>query len=239
MEHALFVKEYYEKKYEPQSNDIAYIWRIAEKEVFGDFLKDMKEKLLLEIGCGNGTTISFLVRNLGISGNDYLGIDISRNAIKQAKKMFPQGNFLTADCANLPLPSNSIDIVLCHGVLMYLLDPYKGLKEAFRVLKKGGCLLLGEPTNDVFKKGGGDSPYVGGLNVNELRLQIKNNSAQILSFVRINSPLMQPVRLFTEKINNPFLWRIKTKLDLQIDELGKGKLKIMKGVDMLIIAQKV
>jgi len=212
-------KEYYEKKYEIYKENIAYIWRVAEEEIFGDYLKDVGGKTVLEVGCGNGTAISYLVSNLKISVFNYIGTDISENAVKQAKEKFSQGVFFTADCTKIPLPSKSVDIVSCFGVLHHLENPYVGLKEIFRVLNKNGILLLREPSDDAFKRGEGESPYEAGLNANELIESIKINDAKILSFVGINPKISFPIRYILERLNNLTLWKIKTN-NRCVDMLG-------------------
>jgi len=232
-------KEYYEKIYEQRRKNIAYIWRVAEKEIFRRYLRYIKEKRVLEVGCGDGSGISYLVLNLQISEFDYIGIDISENAVKQAKKIFPQSNFFVADCRKIPLPSNSIDYVLCFGVLHHLENPYDGLKEIFRVLKNRGILLLREPSDEAFKRGEGESPYEAGLNMNELMENVKTNGGKILSFVRINSPITFPIRYILERLNKPILWELKTKIDICIDKLNQGKIKFVRGLDYLIVAKKV
>ena len=46
------------------------------------------------------------------------------------------------DCQKLPYKNNSFDCVIFAGVLQYIPDKNKAIKECFRVLKKGGTLII-------------------------------------------------------------------------------------------------
>lgn len=52
---------------------------------------------------------------------------------------------ICADCYNIPLPDASIDTVLSTQMLEHLVTPERMLKEAFRLLKPGGSLILTAP----------------------------------------------------------------------------------------------
>jgi ubiquinone/menaquinone biosynthesis C-methylase UbiE len=51
-----------------------------------------------------------------------------------------------ADCAKIPLPDDSIDIVFCHQTFHHLVEQERALAEFWRVLKPGGLLLFAEST---------------------------------------------------------------------------------------------
>jgi ubiquinone/menaquinone biosynthesis C-methylase UbiE len=54
---------------------------------------------------------------------------------------------LHGDCANLPLPDASADIVFCHQTFHHLVEQERALAEFRRVLKPGGVLLFAESTD--------------------------------------------------------------------------------------------
>ncbi len=107
------------------------------------FLFDYAENndKILDLGCGNGRCLDFL-KDKKI---DYTGIDNSEELIKIARKKYPQINFQVADALKLPFPDNSFDKVYSIAVLHHIPSGelrVQFLKEAKRVLKPGGVLIL-------------------------------------------------------------------------------------------------
>ena len=94
---------------------------------------------VLDSGCASGRLFEIL------RGVDYFGLDISEKLIEIAKQKYPKGKFLVANALNLPFPNNFFDKIYSISVLHHI--PSKEfrlqyLKEAKRVLKPGGLLIL-------------------------------------------------------------------------------------------------
>lgn len=96
---------------------------------------------ILDLGCGEGTRLN-LIKG---SGKKLTGIDVSDTAIKRAKLNYPEINFVSGNIEKLPYPDASFDLVYSAFVFEHLDKPEKVLKEAIRVLKKGGGLLVIAP----------------------------------------------------------------------------------------------
>ncbi|HZK18856.1 MAG TPA: class I SAM-dependent methyltransferase [Clostridia bacterium] len=116
--------------------------QIEKKAVYA-YLKPQKGQSLLDIGCGTGQ----YSLDLASMGLEVTGVDISRAMLDQARakaadSVFP-ANFIEADAMNLPFPDESFDLVLSVTALEFVPDLPRALKEAFRVLKKGGRLVVG------------------------------------------------------------------------------------------------
>jgi len=101
---------------------------------------------LLDIGCGNGAqTIEFL-RYV-----DYcVAIDVEEerlNVFRQKLKELKLSNceVKRMDATNLEFQGETFDIITCIEVLEHIPDQEKALKEMYRVLKKGGLLILSVP----------------------------------------------------------------------------------------------
>ena len=118
---------------------------------------------ILEIACGSGELSLALLQSLP-AGTKYLSVDISeemikmanlnKNAMKHKLNNEIEHEFLEADGENLSfIPDESVDVVLAPLCFHLTPDPNKILKEALRVLKKGGKLgvsVLGDPQKCTF-----------------------------------------------------------------------------------------
>jgi ubiquinone/menaquinone biosynthesis C-methylase UbiE len=97
---------------------------------------------VLDIGCGTGRWL----RKLSTLGARFLnGIDSSEAMLSIARKTCPpQVRLHQASAAFLPLPDNSVDLVMASFLLSYVpsLDPF--VHEVERVLRPGGRLLLSD-----------------------------------------------------------------------------------------------
>ena len=102
-----------------------------------------KGSKVLDIGCGPG----FLAIDLGRKGYVGIGMDISDKMLSIAKKQVSESdirgwNFLLGDAERTNLEDASFDCVIASGVIEYMTEDSKMLKEINRLLKPGGCLIL-------------------------------------------------------------------------------------------------
>ncbi len=128
------------------SNKKFYSITYTQTKYIDDWLKEnLKNKIFLDYACGDGLT--------SIKASKYkpsliIGIDISDVSIVNASKLAKSNGlnnafFLQADCENTELPDNSVDIILCQGMLHHL-DLKIAFPELNRILKKGGKILCVE-----------------------------------------------------------------------------------------------
>lgn len=111
--------------------------------------KYLKRKdILLDFGCGNGRFLEFLRAGQLEQENSqirYLGVDISENLIKHAKKKYPEEEFKVIERESfLPVRDASIDVVTAIAVFHHF-NPAMAkdtLGELHRVLKKEGILVI-------------------------------------------------------------------------------------------------
>ncbi|MDD5167619.1 MAG: class I SAM-dependent methyltransferase [Syntrophales bacterium] len=103
-------------------------------------------KVVLDYACGNGI-IAIKVAKAGAALA--IGLDISDVSIQNCRdSAIKQGVnttscFVQGDCENTGLPSDSIDIIICSGMLHHL-DLSFAFYEMRRVLKPGGVILVNE-----------------------------------------------------------------------------------------------
>ena len=132
---------------------------------------DLKDKDVLEIGCGNGYGARLIHQH---SPHSYVGIDVMEEQVKKARLRYPQYQFLIQDATDLSqFGDASKDVVIIFGVLHHIPEWRKVIDEIARVLKpNGGTFFLEEPRGtDVklfdffFRWGHPDSDF--GLNALE------------------------------------------------------------------------
>lgn len=98
---------------------------------------------ILDLGCGNGKNSKYIAEQ-GLN-NKITGIDISETALKYAKELFPEGNFIKQSIGKpWPFENSSFDIVLDVTSSNSLNENERAiyLKELERILKPGGYFFL-------------------------------------------------------------------------------------------------
>lgn len=109
-----------------------------------DFLKIPFDKnlKLLDVACGGGKFLREAEKRVKT-----YGIDISKVAIKEAKKITRYTECRVGSAEKLPYEDEFFDFITCLGSLEHFLDMDKSLKEMKRVLKKDGKINLYVPNS--------------------------------------------------------------------------------------------
>lgn len=100
-----------------------------------------KGKAVLEIGCGQGKISSLLAGKT----KQYIGIDPDEKAIERAERDFPDMDFMVGNGESLAFGDSIFDLVL-FTLSLHHLNSAVGLKEAYRILKDEGKLIVVEPS---------------------------------------------------------------------------------------------
>jgi len=99
--------------------------------------------VIVDVGCGDGLAAQVAARrNLG---HQFVGIDWSEAALRQAQARGLAVVRAGVEGSGLPLAAGSADVVIMSEVIEHLVDTDSALDEAFRILKPGGSLLLSTP----------------------------------------------------------------------------------------------
>lgn len=96
---------------------------------------------LLDIGCGSGATVRYLIEQCGLSA---LGIDPSAKMINKGKRSSPELPLFIGSGDNIPIRGNTMDGVLMECSFSLIKDPGFTLTESYRVLKKNGRLIISD-----------------------------------------------------------------------------------------------
>ena len=99
-----------------------------------------KSRKILDIACGDGHFLS------NFKDYDVYGVDISKDAIKKAKKL--EGTWKVSKAEKLPFGSSQFDFVTCLGSLEHFIDMHAALKEMKRVAKKNATIIIHVPNSN-------------------------------------------------------------------------------------------
>lgn len=109
--------------------------------VIDEYVKRIeKGGVIIDAGCGTGTLLSALHPHV-LNSNRVIGVDISSESIKVAKRKTPEVDFIVCDIDALPLRDGISDLVIIKNVLHHL-PTLKPLENIIRLLNTNGFLLI-------------------------------------------------------------------------------------------------
>jgi len=103
---------------------------------------------VLDIGCGAGVDTLIAARLVGPAGR-VAGVDATPEMIARARANLALAglnnvSFEVAAAEALPFPDREFDVVISNGVINLTIDKEQALREAHRVLKRGGRLMVAD-----------------------------------------------------------------------------------------------
>ncbi len=105
--------------------------------------------MVVDIGSGAGIDAFLAANAVGKSGR-VIGVDMTDEMLEKARKNATDGKYTNVEFKkgdvedNIPLPDYSIDAVISNCVINLTIDKTKAFKEIYRILKKGGRMVISD-----------------------------------------------------------------------------------------------
>ena len=180
---------------------------------------------VLDLGSGGGIDVLLSARRVGPTGKAY-GLDMTDEMLalaleNKARAGATNVEFLKGHIESIPLPSNTVDVIISNCVINLSGDKRQVLREAFRVLKPGGRFAV----SDVITRAGLPAPVTesmalwtgcvaGALEENEF--------LALLREVGFEDPSIEPTRIYTRDDAAALL--AGTGLDVSLADQVEGKI---------------
>lgn len=129
----------YQRMYDHEDN---YWWFISRRQLVCQLIDDSRspgDLLLCDVGCGTGATMQQMLQF-----GKVIGIDMSPLALRCCRQRGLNG-LIMSKAEQLPLKSNSADVIVATDILEHLADDISALKEFHRILRPGGFAVITVP----------------------------------------------------------------------------------------------
>jgi SAM-dependent methyltransferase len=194
---------------------------------------NLQQPNILELGCSNG----WLAEKLAAFG-PVTGVDISDEAIEQARRRVPGARFYAGDVMDMDLPLQAFDVVITLGAITEVSNQRGFVELAARVLKRPGYLILIAANRAIYRRSSAWRPPAPGRFHRELTM--RELRRMLLPYFRILKAFtIQPAgnRGFLRVVNSTKLNRLLAKIIPQTS-IDRFKEKCGLGQTLIVVARK-
>lgn len=146
------VLEYTGERMVPESSDLYTFWEHVYRYAFA--LQFVRGKRVLDIACGEGYGAAAMLRAGALQ---VIGVDVSETVCQHAKDKYGI-DARPASAERIPLPDQSVDVIVSFETIEHVPDPHRFLKECVRVLVPGGRLIISTPDKEIYGRSA-PNPY--------------------------------------------------------------------------------
>lgn len=143
----IFMPENHMDELYTSKNPLVKFMMIKRLNLIAKAIPSGKGLKILDAGCGEGHLIERL--NYKNNKNLYYGIDITKIALKKAKKRCPYARLKMMDLKKINFHEEYFDIIICTEVIEHIPEYKIVIEELKRVLKKEGYLILTFPNETI------------------------------------------------------------------------------------------
>jgi len=184
------VTQYTERMVPEQAHARIFWEHVARYRFAKDFVNG---KRVLDIACGDGYGAAALAKAGAAS---VAGVDISSEACEQARRKYGLDTRV-GDAQAIPLPDQSIDVVVSFETIEHVDDPAVFLRECARVLVPEGLLIVSTPNRPVYSGDGRRNPFH----------QLEFDENEFVNLLRVRFRL---IRLYTQFPQSAAWWSLRS-----------------------------
>lgn len=140
------LRDYYESYWSPQGFHPAGRTRPELVAVLDRHIPPRRR--CLDVGCGDGGTLGAWARHRGC---EYVGVDISSNAVRAARERGLEAHVIE-DATALPFGNGEFEAAMCFDVFEHLFQPQLAAAEIARVLRQDGVLVVATPNAAYWRR---------------------------------------------------------------------------------------
>ena len=120
------------------------------KSLLDEDINFSREALILDIGCGDGFSTSFIISD--ISYKYLVGLELAFSKLAKIKERIKNFYGFVGDAECLPFTGNSFDYIFCFETLEHLMNPLRATNEIRRVLKPSGLCIISIPLDSPWQE---------------------------------------------------------------------------------------
>lgn len=150
------------------------------KEKSYECFKDVYNGTVIDLGCGTGNDVVNMAKLFAQNGLELIGIDHDVAMIKKAedsKEGLVNVKFLLGDALNLPFTNASVKGIRMERLVQHVADFARLFDEVYRLLEKGGVIVILESDWKSFSLYNGDSVVADKLNRYLWSTKVNNGGA--------------------------------------------------------------